>query len=95
MAMKFFQVDAFSSRPFAGNPAAVMPLKEWLPDEMLAAIAAEHNLAETAYFVPQGRDFHLRWFTPTVEMPLCGHATLASAFVVLVRRMDRSPCWSI
>ena len=55
MAMKFFQVDAFSSRPFAGNPAAVMPLKEWLPDEMLAAIAAEHNLAETAYFVPQGQ----------------------------------------
>ena len=83
MAMKFFQVDAFSSKPFAGNPAAVMPLKEWLPDEMLAAIAAEHNLAETAYFVPQGSDFHLRWFTPTVEMPLCGHATLASAFVVL------------
>ena len=82
MAMKFFQVDAFSSKPFAGNPAAVMPLKEWLPDHMLASIAAEHNLAETAYFVPQGRDFHLRWFTPTVEMPLCGHATLASAFVL-------------
>jgi PhzF family phenazine biosynthesis protein len=82
MGMKFFQVDAFSSKPFAGNPAAVMPLKEWLPDQMLAAIAAEHNLAETAYFVPQGRDFHLRWFTPTVEMPLCGHATLASAFVL-------------
>lgn len=81
--MKFFQVDAFSSKPFAGNPAAVMPLKEWLPDPMLAAIAAEHNLAETAYFVPQGEDFHLRWFTPTVEMPLCGHATLASAFVIL------------
>ncbi len=55
MAMKFFQVDAFSSRPFAGNPAAVMPLKEWLPDEMLSAIAAEHNLAETADSVPQGR----------------------------------------
>jgi PhzF family phenazine biosynthesis protein len=83
MAMKFFQVDAFTSKAFAGNPAAVMPLQEWLPDGTLAAIAAEHNLAETAYFVPQGRDFHLRWFTPTVEMPLCGHATLASAFVVL------------
>ena len=82
MTMPFFQVDAFASRPFAGNPAAVMPLKEWLPDETLAAIAAEHNLAETAFFVPQGRDFHLRWFTPTVEMPLCGHATLASAHVL-------------
>jgi PhzF family phenazine biosynthesis protein len=82
MALKFFQVDAFTSEPFAGNPAAVMPLKEWLPDATLAAIAAEHNLAETAYFVPKGADFHLRWFTPMVEMPLCGHATLASAFVL-------------
>lgn len=89
MAMKFFQVDAFSSKPFAGNPAAVMPLKEWLPDQMLQAIAAEHNLAETAYFVPQGPDFHLRWFTPAVEVPLCGHATLASAHVV-VNELDRS-----
>ena len=83
MTMPFFQVDAFASHPFTGNPAAVMPLKEWLPDETLLAIAAEHNLAETAFFVPQGRDFHLRWFTPTVEMPLCGHATLASAYIVL------------
>jgi PhzF family phenazine biosynthesis protein len=83
MALKFFQVDAFASKPFAGNPAAVMPLQEWLPDQMLQAIAAEHNLAETAYFVPKGGDFHLRWFTPTVEMPLCGHATLASAYIVL------------
>ena len=82
MTMPFFQVDAFASRPFTGNPAAVMPLKEWLPDQTLLAIAAEHNLAETAFFVPQGRDFHLRWFTPTVEMPLCGHATLASAYIV-------------
>lgn len=89
MAMKFFQVDAFTSKPFAGNPAAVMPLKEWLPDETLQAIAAEHNLAETAFLVPQGRDFHLRWFTPTVEVPLCGHATLASAHVIL-NELDRS-----
>lgn len=89
MTLPFFQVDAFSSRPFAGNPAAVMPLKEWLPDETLLAIAAEHNLAETAFFVPQGQDFHLRWFTPTVEMPLCGHATLASAYVVL-NHLDKS-----
>ena len=90
MAMKFFQVDAFSSKPFGGNPAAVMPLKEWLPDAMLQAIAAEHNLAETAYFVPKGQDFHLRWFTPTVEMPLCGHATLASAYIVL-NKLEHSP----
>lgn len=89
MALTFFQVDAFATRPFAGNPAAVMPLPEWLPDETLQAIAAEHNLAETAFFVPQGRDFHLRWFTPTVEMPLCGHATLASAYVVF-NQLDRS-----
>lgn len=89
MALPFYQVDAFTSRAFAGNPAAVMPLAEWLPDQTLQAIAAEHNLAETAFFVPQGRDFHLRWFTPTVEMPLCGHATLASAHV-LFDQLDRS-----
>src|SRR5262245_3977599 len=89
MALKFFQVDAFASRQFAGNPAAVMPLAEWLPDAQLQAIAAEHNLAETAFFVPQGPDFHLRWFTPTVEMPLCGHATLASAYI-LFNQLDRA-----
>jgi len=89
MSLPFFQVDAFASRPFAGNPAAVMPLPEWLPDETLQAIAAEHNLSETAFFVPQGRDFHLRWFTPTVEMDLCGHATLASAYIVF-NELDRS-----
>lgn len=89
MALNFFQVDAFASKPFGGNPAAVMPLPEWLPDGTLQAIAAEHNLAETAFLVPQGRDFHLRWFTPTVEVPLCGHATLASAYIVL-NELDRS-----
>src|SRR5215470_19614480 len=89
MALQFFQVDAFTDRAFAGNPAAVMPLPEWLPDQTLQAIAAEHNLAETAFFVPQGRDFHLRWFTPTVEMPLCGHATLASAYIIL-NELERS-----
>ena len=89
MALTCFQVDAFASRPFAGNPAAVMPLAEWLPDAQLQAIAAEHNLAETAFFVPQGPAFHLRWFTPTVEMPLCGHATLASAYV-LFNHLDRA-----
>ncbi len=89
MTLSFYQVDAFASRPFSGNPAAVMPLPEWLPDETLQAIAAEHNLAETAFFVPQGRDFHLRWFTPTVEVPLCGHATLASAYIVF-NELDRA-----
>lgn len=88
MSLPFYQVDAFTSAAFGGNPAAVMPLKEWLPDATLLAIAAENNLAETAFFVPQrndngGDDFHLRWFTPVVEMDLCGHATLASAEVIL------------
>jgi PhzF family phenazine biosynthesis protein len=89
MTLTFFQVDAFANRAFAGNPAAVMPLPEWLQDETLQAIAAEHNLAETAFFVPQGRDFHLRWFTPMVEMPLCGHATLASAYIIF-NELDRA-----
>lgn len=81
--LKLFQIDAFSSRVFAGNPAAVCPLERWLNDKTLQAIAAENNLAETAYFVPKGDDgFHLRWFTPKQEVNLCGHATLASAFVL-------------
>jgi PhzF family phenazine biosynthesis protein len=81
-----FQVDAFTDRPFAGNPAAVCPLEAWLPDELLQAVAAENNLSETAFFVrrPDG-DFDLRWFTPAVEVDLCGHATLASAFVLFDR----------
>ncbi len=79
-----YQVDAFTSRLFAGNPAAVCPLETWLPDEQMQAIAAENNLAETAFFVRNGNgSYHLRWFTPQVEVDLCGHATLASAFVVL------------
>jgi PhzF family phenazine biosynthesis protein len=79
-----YQVDAFTSRVFAGNPAAVCPLEKWLPDEQMQAIAAENNLAETAFFVPDGDGrYHLRWFTPKVEVDLCGHATLASAFVIL------------
>jgi PhzF family phenazine biosynthesis protein len=81
--LKIFQVDAFADRVFQGNPAAVVPLEQWLPDETLQAIAAENNLAETAYFVPQGQGYHLRWFTPRQEVVLCGHATLASAYVVL------------
>ena len=85
-ALPFFQVDAFASRPFEGNPAAVMPLSEWLPDEVMQAIAAENNLAETAFTVPSESgeaDYDLRWFTPTVEVDLCGHATLASGHVLM------------
>ncbi len=80
------QVDAFADRPFTGNPAAVMPLREWLPDEMLQAIAMENNLSETAFTIPDASgeaDYELRWFTPGLEIRLCGHATLASAHVLL------------
>jgi PhzF family phenazine biosynthesis protein len=80
-----FQVDAFTTRRFAGNPAAVMRLESFLADAVLQAIAAENNLAETAFIVPDGSDYRLRWFTPTTEVPLCGHATLASAAVVMER----------
>jgi PhzF family phenazine biosynthesis protein len=83
--LSFTQVDAFADRPFAGNPAAVMPLDAWLDDAVLQAIAAENNLAETAFTVPAvgDADFELRWFTPTVEVALCGHATLATGHVLL------------
>ncbi|RMD65093.1 MAG: PhzF family phenazine biosynthesis protein [Alphaproteobacteria bacterium] len=77
-----YQVDAFASAVFAGNPAAVCPLDAWLPDAVLQAIAAENNLSETAFFVKSGRAFDLRWFTPACEVDLCGHATLASAYVI-------------
>ena len=81
-----FQVDAFSARPFAGNPAAVCPLDAWLPDTVMQSIAAENALSETAFFVARaGGDFDLRWFTPAVEVDLCGHATLASALVLFER----------
>jgi PhzF family phenazine biosynthesis protein len=82
MRIPLYQVDAFTGRPFSGNPAAVCPLAEWLPAATMQAIAAENNLAETAFFVPQGDGYLLRWFTPTVEVDLCGHATLASGYVV-------------
>jgi PhzF family phenazine biosynthesis protein len=85
MRTPIFQVDAFASRRFAGNPAAVMPMKAFLPDATLQDIAAENNLAETAFLVPGGGDYRLRWFTPITEVPLCGHATLASAAVVMER----------
>ena len=82
MELPIYQIDAFTSAVFAGNPAAVCPLSQWLPDEQLQAIASENNLSETAYFVRQGDRFHLRWFTPAVEVDLCGHATLASAYLL-------------
>lgn len=77
-----YQVDAFASQVFAGNPAAVCPLETWLPGDVLQAIAAENNLSETAFFVKEGEGFDLRWFTPAREVDLCGHATLGSAFVI-------------
>lgn len=82
MKLKIFQVDAFAKETFAGNPAAVVPLDEWLPDETMLQIAGENNLAETAFFVKSGDRYEIRWFTPTVEVNLCGHATLASAHVI-------------
>jgi predicted PhzF superfamily epimerase YddE/YHI9 len=83
MPLAVFHVDAFTTRPFSGNPAAVCPLVEWLDDKLLLAVAAENNLSETAYFVPRGDFYELRWFTPRSEVRLCGHATLASAFVLM------------
>jgi len=83
---RIVQVDAFADRPFTGNPAAVMPLEEWLPDDILQAIAEENNLSETAFTIPcsdDEADYELRWFTPTTEVALCGHATLASGHVLL------------
>lgn len=83
MRLPLYQVDAFTSKLFSGNPAAVCPLECWLPDKVLQQIAAENNLAETAFFVKEPGGYHLRWFTPSVEVDLCGHATLAAAFVLL------------
>src|SRR2546421_10066369 len=81
-SLPIYQVDAFTSQLFKGNPAAVCPLEAWLPSDLMQSIAAENNLSETAFFVPRGNDFELRWFAPVSEIPLCGHATLASAFVL-------------
>ncbi len=80
--LPIYQVDAFASEVFAGNPAAVCPLDTWLPDEVMQAVAAENNLSETAFMVRNGADYDLRWFTPAVEVDLCGHATLGGAYVV-------------
>ena len=82
MELTLYQVDAFASKVFEGNPAAVCPLDAWLPDQDMQAIALENNLSETAFFVPSDLGFHIRWFTPKREVDLCGHATLASAYVL-------------
>jgi PhzF family phenazine biosynthesis protein len=82
MKLKIYQIDAFTDTIFGGNPAAVCPLEAWLPDDLMQQIASENNLAETAFYVPYKDEYLLRWFTPTVEVDLCGHATLAAAFVL-------------
>lgn len=91
----FHQIDAFTDQPFKGNPAAVCPLDHFLADDLLQAIAAENNLAETAFIVEEDgteADYHLRWFTPTIEVEICGHATLASAFVVFKYLQPQLDC---
>ena len=82
MKISLYQIDAFASDLFEGNPAAVCPLTEWLSDETMQSIAAENNLSETAFFVPKANGYHIRWFTPVSEVELCGHATLATAYVL-------------
>ena len=82
MSLPIYHLDAFSSSLFGGNPAAVCPLKEWLPDQIMQKLAAENNLSETAFFVKDGPEYYIRWFTPEMEIDLCGHATLASAYVI-------------
>ena len=83
MKLPLYQIDAFSDKIFGGNPACVVPLKKWLKDEILLKIAQENAVAETAFFVRKGKNFHLRWFTPDIEMDLCGHATLATAYCII------------
>ncbi len=82
MEITLYQVDAFANKAFEGNPAAICPLKKWLPDELMQKIAAENNLSETAYFVPAETGYEIRWFTPVHEVNLCGHATLAAAYIL-------------
>lgn len=82
MKLQIYQADAFAANLFKGNPAAVVPLTEWLADETMQQIAAENNLSETAFFIPEGDHFHIRWFTPKAEVKLCGHATLATAHIL-------------
>ncbi len=89
MTIPIYQIDAFTSRLFGGNPAAVCPLSNWLPDELMQNIAKENNLAETAFFIPKGDDYELRWFTPEFEIDLCGHATLATAHLIFTEMGEK------
>lgn len=82
MELTIYQVDAFTNQLFGGNPAAICPLTEWLPTETMQKIALENNLSETAFIIPEGKNYHIRWFTPAIEVDLCGHATLATAHVL-------------
>lgn len=82
MNIPIYQIDAFAKNAFEGNPAAICPLDTWLPDELLLSIAEENNLSETAYFIKTNKGYHIRWFTPVAEVDLCGHATLAAAYVI-------------
>ena len=82
MKLNIYQVDAFADRVFSGNPAAVVPLEEWLEEDLMQQIASENNQSETAFFVKTDAGYHLRWFTPAAEIDLCGHATLASAYII-------------
>ena len=91
MQLHFHQVDAFSDRPFAGNPAMVYRLDQWLEDGLMQQVAAEHNLAETAFVVAEDDGYRIRWFTPSTEVPLCGHATLASAHVLFDVYGEQAP----
>lgn len=91
MRLKLYQIDAFASKPFTGNPAAVVPLSQWLPDQTMQQIAMENNLAETAFYLPCGDHYELRWFTPNQEVDLCGHATLATAYVLFEQEGHSGP----
>lgn len=82
MTLPVYKVDAFTNKLFGGNPAAVCPLEHWLPDDIMQKLATENNLSETAFFVKSGEQYHIRWFTPEYEIDLCGHATLASAYII-------------
>lgn len=86
--MKIYQIDAFTATIFRGNPAAVVPLQTWPSDDFLQSVALENNLSETAFYVPQGDGFELRWFTPTTEVAFCGHATLSAAHVLFEEGVD-------
>src|ERR1044071_8594279 len=80
--LPFYHIDAFTQKLFAGNPAAVCPLENWLPDDVMQKLAKENNLSETAFFIKEGEGYYIRWFTPEFEIDLCGHATLASGYLL-------------